>query len=79
VSDWTLLGSGLRRRFYARYGDRHGHRHLHGANLGVLDVGFLAGACFACFAAHEDVGLPCRAACLARVGAVRPEFLRQHS
>lgn len=36
--DWGVhgpRGSSLRRTFYARYRDAEGHRHVHGANLGV--------------------------------------------
>jgi len=66
VSEWTALGQTMRRRFDARYRDVDGHRHVHGANLGVCASAYLRAGGFAPLRAHEDVDLVSR---LERCGA----------
>lgn len=58
VEDWTAHGdqsSVLCERFRSDYQDRDGHRHIHGANLGVSAEAYLAAGGFACVDCHEDV------------------------
>ncbi len=42
VEDWSPHPDGVRRAFAAAYVDRDGHRHVHGANLGVSAAAYLA-------------------------------------
>ena len=58
VHDWTPHAAGaalLRERFGMHYQDRDGHRHIHGANLGVSAAAYQAAGGFASVACHEDV------------------------
>ena len=58
VEDWSAHGeqsSVLCERFRGDYQDRDGHRHIHGANLGVSAAAYLAAGGFACVGCHEDV------------------------
>lgn len=58
VEDWTAHGEQaavLCERFSGDYQDRDGHRHIHGANLGVSAEAYLAAGGFACVDCHEDV------------------------
>lgn len=57
VSDWSKLGSAVRTRYEASYVARDGHRHIHGANLGVAAPDYWAVGGFAALAAGEDVDL----------------------
>ena len=69
VDDWTPHGdmaAVLSARFGCDYQDRDGHRHIHGANLGVSADAYLAAGGFAPVDCHEDV-LLVRA--LERIGA----------
>jgi len=57
VQDWSGHPPQVADAFRRHYQQRNGHRHIHGANLGVsADAYRLAGG-FAPVAAHEDVGL----------------------
>ena len=58
VDDWSPHGDAaelLREHFSRTYNDRDGHRHIHGANLGVSACAYLAAGGFAAVACHEDV------------------------
>jgi len=58
VDDWTphaALASVVHGHFSASYQDRDGHRHIHGANLGVSAAAYQAAGGFANVACHEDV------------------------
>lgn len=69
VDDWSPHGGNaapLRAHFAGHYQDRDGHRHIHGANLGVCAAAYQAAGGFAAVACHEDV-LLVRA--LERIGA----------
>jgi hypothetical protein len=57
VADWTSLGPAVRDHFYSRYRDADGHRHIHGANLGVSAAAYVRAGGFAALTAHEDVDL----------------------
>lgn len=58
VDDWTphaARAAQVSAQFGSHYQDREGHRHIHGANLGVSAQAYLAAGGFACVACHEDV------------------------
>ena len=58
VADWSPHGADaelVRAHFTCNYQDRDGHRHIHGANLGVTAAAYLAAGGFAAVACHEDV------------------------
>ncbi len=58
VDDWSPHGDAadmLREHFARTYHDRDGHRHIHGANLGVSAAAYLAAGGFAAVGCHEDV------------------------
>lgn len=60
VHDWSPHGDQgelLRRRFQARYVDADGHRHIHGANLGVCATAYRQVGGFESLACSEDVAL----------------------
>lgn len=60
VNDWSsrlnclLL---LRQRFEALYTDADGHRHIHGANLGICALAYVRAGGFPALACSEDVAL----------------------
>jgi glycosyltransferase involved in cell wall biosynthesis len=69
VDDWSPHGSHaglLRTHFSEHYNDRDGHRHIHGANLGVSAAAYLEAGGFESVPCHEDVYL---VAALERIGA----------
>lgn len=69
VDDWSLHhadAASLRRHFDARYLDADGHRHIHGANLGVCAAAYRRAGGFSALACSEDVAL---VAALERCGA----------
>jgi len=69
VDDWSPhagRADALRDHFAGFYQDRDGHRHIHGANLGVSAAAYQAAGGFESVPCHEDV-LLVRA--LERVGA----------
>lgn len=57
VAGWWLHPLELRERYRARYMDADGHRHVHGANLGVAAEWYRRVGGFASLPAHEDVAL----------------------
>lgn len=60
VDDWSAHGvhAGLIRRHFQRsYSDQDGHRHVHGANLGVSAAAYRAAGGFQHLACSEDVAL----------------------
>ena len=60
VRDWSCHGSAavaLAAHFAASYTDADGHRHIHGANLGVCAQAYRRAGGFAPLACHEDVAL----------------------
>lgn len=57
VSDWSEHSIRVRERYYARYRPVDGHRHVHGANLGVCSVAYRKAGGFKALSAHEDVQL----------------------
>lgn len=57
VADWSAGDSGLRTQYESRYRDAPGHRHIHGANLGVCARAYERAGGFAPLRAHEDVAL----------------------
>ena len=54
VDDWALHPPPVGARFVAEYQDRDGHRHVHGANLGLCTEAYRAVGGFAPLVAHED-------------------------
>ena len=57
VSDWSEHAEGVRERYLARYVDADGHRHVHGANLGVATAAYQAVGGFPPLVSGEDVAL----------------------
>ena len=57
VNQWSGYGARLRRHFAANYTDRDGHRHIHGANLGVSAEAYQRAGGFQALATSEDVAL----------------------
>lgn len=69
VDDWSPHrddAEALRRYFQRGYTDADGHRHIHGANLGVAAAAYLRAGGFEPLACSEDVAL---VAALERCGA----------
>jgi glycosyltransferase involved in cell wall biosynthesis len=64
--DWQRGDHRLRRAFERGYTDVDGHRHIHGANLGVTSAAYAAAGGFLALPAHEDVAL---VRALERIGA----------
>jgi glycosyltransferase involved in cell wall biosynthesis len=57
VKDWSLHADEVRTRYDASYQPIEGHRHIHGANLGVSAAAYCSVGGFKPLAAHEDVKL----------------------
>ncbi len=60
VDDWAMLGTDserVRAHFDSRYMHADGHRHVHGANLGVSAEAYRRAGGFAPLACSEDVAL----------------------
>lgn len=58
VDDWSphaAQAQALRAHFDGFYQDRDGHRHIHGANLGVSAAAYRAAGGFEAVPCHEDV------------------------
>ncbi|MEO6750095.1 MAG: glycosyltransferase [Casimicrobiaceae bacterium] len=55
--DWPAAAGALRERHDRDYTDADGHRHVHGANLGVCAKAYLRAGGFAPLAVSEDVAL----------------------
>lgn len=57
VADWSEHSPFVRERYEAHYTPVDGHRHIHGANLGVCAAAYVKAGGFRALAAHEDVHL----------------------
>lgn len=57
VRDWCGYGSDVQGLYHAGYSDRPGHRHIHGANLGVSAAAYERAGGFAALSTGEDVAL----------------------
>jgi glycosyltransferase involved in cell wall biosynthesis len=60
VDDWSVQGihaDALRTHFARTYTDADGHRHIHGANLGVSAAAYVRAGGFLPLACSEDVAL----------------------
>jgi len=57
VDDWGDFGADARARYAARYVDADGHRHIHGASLGVSAAAYLRAGGFPPLRSSEDVEL----------------------
>lgn len=57
VDDWSDHSELVRSRYHAHYQDRDGHRHVHGANLGVSARAYGQCGGFSRLALGEDVAL----------------------
>lgn len=57
VRDWSTHGDGVRAQFDAQYQDLDGHRHIHGANMGVTAQAYSDAGGFQPLATGEDVAL----------------------
>lgn len=57
VDDWGAYGHAMQRHFEATYTDADGHRHIHGANLGVSAEAYRRAGGFEPLASSEDVAL----------------------
>jgi glycosyltransferase involved in cell wall biosynthesis len=57
VSDWTAHCPAVRENFVATYRDADGHRHIHGANLGVSATAYRSVGGFRPRVSNEDVAL----------------------
>ncbi|WP_263263047.1 glycosyltransferase [Pseudomonas sp. RIT-PI-S] len=57
VADWHGHSEAVQARYQANYQDRDGHRHIHGANLGVCAQAYRRVGGFRPLSAHEDVHL----------------------
>jgi len=66
VDDWSEHHRVVRDRFESAYQDRDGHRHIHGANLGIATHAYRRAGGFDAVECDEDVGI---VAALERVGA----------
>ena len=57
VRDWSSYGDTMRRHYAASYNDADGHRHIHGANLGVSARAYERAGGFLALDSSEDVAL----------------------
>jgi glycosyltransferase involved in cell wall biosynthesis len=57
VKDWGSYSPRTRRRYDAHYNDADGHRHIHGANLGVSAHAYVKVGGFKSLKTSEDVAL----------------------
>lgn len=57
VANWADYGEKMRLHFGATYVDRDGHRHIHGANMGVSATAYQRAGGFAALDTREDVAL----------------------
>ena len=57
VGHWDSYGEGVRQQHHDTYQDRDGHRHVHGANLGVSAEAYRLAGGFADLKSSEDVAL----------------------
>ena len=66
VVDWSEHSAEVRAEYESRYVDADGHRHIHGASLGVATHAYLKAGGFAPLRCREDVALVQR---LSEIGA----------
>ena len=57
VNDWGDYGERMQRHYQRTYTDADGHRHIHGANLGVSATAYRRVGGFRALASSEDVAL----------------------
>jgi len=57
VDDWSEHTAAVRDGYLARYVDQDGHRHVHGANLGMSTAAYVAAGGFERLVSGEDVAL----------------------
>lgn len=57
VRDWSVVAPAVRRQHLETYRNVDGHRHIHGANLGVSAQAYRRAGGFPPLASHEDVAL----------------------
>ena len=57
VANWADYGEKMRLHFGVTYSDRDGHRHIHGANLGVSATAYQRAGGFEALDSQEDVAL----------------------
>jgi glycosyltransferase involved in cell wall biosynthesis len=57
VRDWGHYGPAMQAHFDATYVNADGHRHIHGANLGVSSAAYRRAGGFEPLVSHEDVAL----------------------
>ena len=57
VDDWREHPAHVAEAFHSHYQDRDGHRHVHGANLGISAASYRMAGGFQSLVAHEDVRL----------------------
>ncbi len=57
VDDWDVYGEAMRLHFERTYHDRDGHRHIHGANLGISADAYRSVGGFASLPNSEDVAI----------------------
>ena len=66
VLDWSEHSAAVRAEYESRYVDADGHRHIHGASLGVATQAYLKAGGFSPLRCSEDVALVAR---LTEIGA----------
>ena len=57
VNDWGDYGERMQRHYQRTYTDADGHRHIHGANLGVSAMAYQRAGGFQALVSSEDVAL----------------------
>ena len=57
IEDWQDNGEPVRQRYLERYCEQDGHRHIHGANLGVAAYAYVRCGGFPPLQSSEDVAL----------------------
>ena len=57
IDDWGDYGDAMRSHYALTYNDHDGHRHVHGANLGVCAIAYRRAGGFPPLRSSEDVAL----------------------
>ena len=57
VDDWDVYGEPMKQHFKRTYRDEDGHRHIHGANLGMSAPAYRSVGGFSALANSEDVAI----------------------
>lgn len=57
IDDWDVYGDAMRRHFERTYRDEDGHRHIHGANLGISARAYRSVGGFESLENSEDVAI----------------------